>query len=573
VPGPKEEPVLRELSAQNLALIEDVRVVLRNGFCVWTGETGAGKSLLLAALGLVLGEKASPEWVRAGCAEGRAAAVFELGDARVKSDIEEILGGPLEHNQLIVIRRISAQGRSSAHANGLPVTIAALQALGERLVDFHGQHESRALVNPAHQRALLDDFGRLDDLRSGYSRARETYHSLLERRRTLLESAQIRDTERALLAFEREELAGACPRIGEFESLNREARRRASAEGLRAAASAGVALLHDDDRSAQDLLANVARRLQPYAESVPQLAEAKSQLERLAAQTREVAHALSAVVRDCDVDPARLEEVETRLALYRRLATRYRCAPDDLAQRLAEMEQRLARIERNESDLRSLDAPLAQAWDAVKTAVEALSTGRERVCRALSRAVQKRLKLLGLGDARLVANLVTEPLEGSAGAPAPPESGLDRVELEFAPNPGEPLRPLRRTASGGELSRVTLAIKIVLAVVDRMPTLVLDEIDSGVGGRLGRVVGETLAELGRHHQVICVTHLPQVASYAQHHWAVRKHADKRRTRTTITLLNASDRVRELAAMLRGDSAASGTEREARAMLNEAQEGR
>jgi DNA repair protein RecN (Recombination protein N) len=564
--------VLRELSVQNLALIEDVHVELQGGYCAWTGETGAGKSLLLTALGLVLGGKASADLVRAGKPEARAAAVFELSDPAVRAEVEEILGGPLDDEQgpLILTRRVSAQGRGSAQVNGMPVTVATLQALGERLIDVHGQSEGRALADPDRQRALLDAHGGLGPLLETY-RARRAEHDALRRRRLdLIRRAVDRQRERALLEFERDELAAADPRAGEVDELTAEAHRLANAEQIREAAARGYALLYEADRSAQGLLESVARALAPLAGAVPELAGAAETLDRLADEAREVAYTLRDLGRDWDDDPGRLDEVESRLALYRRLTARFHCDADGLAAKRAEVEARLAALDQDDADLDGLDGPLAASWSALKEAAGALSAARRKTAKAFARAVQARLRPLGLDGARLGVEVVSAPVGDDPTAAPPPESGADRVELTFSANPGEDPRPLRKVASGGELSRVTLAVKAVLADADRVPTLVFDEIDTGVGGRLGAALGKTLAELARHHQVICVTHLPQMASYARRQWVIRKQVDRGRTRTTIAPLDGESRVAEIAAMLRGDSAAEGTRREALAMLHEAQ---
>jgi DNA repair protein RecN (Recombination protein N) len=565
--------VLRELSVQNLALIEDIQVELEPGFCAWTGETGAGKSLLLTALGLVLGGKASAELVRAGKAEARAAAVFEVASGSVRRALEEILGGPIEDDALIITRRVSAQGRSTAQVNGLPVTIATLQKLGEWLVDLHGQDEGRALLDPDRQRALLDAFGGLDEPLAAYQQARRAHDDLRRRRQRLIDEAQARHRERALLEFERDELAAADPRPGEHDELVRESQRLANAEALRHAAAVGYDQLYEADHSAQEILKRIARSLEPLADSVPELADAAAALERLADETREIAYGLRDLGQGWEDDPARLEEIESRLALYRRLAARFHCPPDELAARRAEADRRLAAIEQDEADLKHLDAPLAEAFEAMAQAAEALSNARRKTARDFGRAIQGRLKPLGLEKARLTVEVETRTLGDDPTAPSPPESGADRVEMFFLANPGETPRPLRKIASGGELSRVTLAAKTVLAGVDRVPTLVFDEIDTGVGGRLGAALGKTLAEIARHHQVVCITHLPQLASYARRQWVIRKRTERGRTRTTVTPLEEADRVAELAVMIRGESAAEGTRKEARAMLQEARDAR
>ena len=561
--------MLRELSVQNLALIEDAQIDLRPGYCAWTGETGAGKSLLLTALGLVLGAKASADLVRAGKPEARAAAVFDVSDPALRADLEAILGGSIDEDQLILTRRVSAQGRSASHANGLPVAVATLRDLGERLIDVHGQHESRALLDPDRQRKLLDAFGGVEPGLETYRARREAHAALLARRADLLRDSRDRERERELLTFERDELANADPRAGEHDDLTREAHRLANSEAVRAAALEGFALLYESDRSAQGLLGKVARKLAPLADAVPEFADASADLGRLSDEAREVAYALRRFGQEWDGDPSRLDEVETRLALYRRLAARFRCEPDDLADRRAEIERRLAAIEGDDADLLALELPTTAAWDQVREAAAIVSASRRKACKAFGKAVQSQLKALGLGEARLSVEVSSEPLgDDPMSAPAP-ESGNDRVEWLFAPNPGEEPRSLRKIASGGELSRVMLAVKTVLAEADRVPTLVFDEIDTGVGGRLGATLGRKLAELARHHQVICVTHLPQMASHAAHQWIIRKQTDRGRTRTTIAPLDDDQRVDEIAAMLRGDSAAEGTRKEALSMLLEA----
>jgi DNA repair protein RecN (Recombination protein N) len=561
--------VLRELSVQNLALIEDVHVELEGGYSAWTGETGAGKSLLLTALGLVLGGKASADLIRSGKAEARAAAVFDVEEPGLRAEIEKILGGPLDEDRLIITRRVAAQGRGSAHVYDLPVTVGTLQRLGERLVDIHGQLEGRALLDPDGQRALLDEYGGLDEPLRAYREARGLHETIARRRQSLIESALARQREQALLEFERDELAAAAPQAGEYDELARAAIRLRSAEQLRAAATAGYSMLYEDDQSVQDLLTRLARTLDPLGSTAPELAGAASTLERLADETRDVAFNLRNLAQGWDDDPERLDELEGRMAVYRRLAARFHCTPDELAARETATEAKLSALAQDEADLLAMDEPLSAAWRALKSAAAQITAARQKVAKDFGRIIQTRLKPLALGGARLTVAVETTALGDDPTAPTPPAAGVDRVEMLISPNPGEEPRPLRRIASGGELSRLTLAVKTVLAAVDRVPTLIFDEIDTGVGGRLGSALGKALAELARHHQVICVTHLPQMASYADRQWVVRKRVERGRSRTTITSLDEAERIDELAAMIRGDSAAEGTRQEAMAMLDEA----
>lgn len=560
--------MLRELSVQNLATIEDVRIEFDPGLVAWTGQTGAGKSLLLTALGLLLGGKASAELVRAGKADARVSAVFDLADPAVRADVESVLGGPLDEPELILTRRVTAQGRGQSHANGLPVTTAMLRQVGSRLVEVHGQAEGRTLLEPGIQRALLDAHARLDDARAAYQSARETYDDLRRRRAALAEAADRRRRERELLAFERDELAAAEPRVGEYAELARDAHRIAHAAEFRAATVQGYEMLYEADGSVQELLDKVARRLAPLSEGEAELSAVAAELERMAEQTRELARQLRRHARDFDDDPERLEEIEARLALYRKLAGRFHCQPDDLPDRLEQVQKQLADLDRDETDLAALDAPIREAWAALRAAARALTDGRRRAARKFAEAVTKPLASLQLEKARVSVSIETTALPDEPGA-TPAEHGLDAIEIVFAPNPGEPERPLRKIASGGELSRVALAVKSVLAEVDRVTTLVLDEADTGVGGRLGETLGRMLQAIARDRQVVCVTHLPQVASHADHHFVITKSVEGGRTRTTIRRLDDRERVAELAAMLRGENAGESTRREARSMLSAA----
>ena len=453
--------------------------------------------------------------------------------------------------------------------NDLPVTVSTLKALGARLIDVHGQHEGRALLDPETQRNLLDAYGGLGHLVASYREKRLAYESLRKRKIALAEAAERRTRERDLLSFERDELTSAEPRTGEHDELTHEAHRLANVEAIRSATTDGYQALYESDRSAQEILESVARKLGPLAQSVPELADAAADLERLADEVRDVAYGLRRLGRDWHEDPSRLEAIETRLAMYRRLASRFRCSPDELAARRDAVEAQLAAFERDEEDLKDLDAPIASAWTDLKAAAALLTAARKKSGKAFARDVQAHLKALCFADAKIAVDVEPVALEDAPMSQAPPENGGDRVEILFAPNAGELPRPLRKIASGGELSRVTLAAKTVLADVDQIPTLVFDEIDTGVGGRLGAALGKALAELAKTRQVLCVTHLPQMASFAAHQWVIRKETSRGRTRTTIAHVAGKDRVTELAAMLRGDSAAESTRAEAKAMLAEA----
>ncbi|MDX2037558.1 MAG: DNA repair protein RecN [Isosphaeraceae bacterium] len=565
--------MLRELLVRDLASIEDLRVELEAGFCVWTGETGAGKSLLLAALGLVLGGRASADLVRAGRSEAIAVARFDLGDdAATRTRVESILGRPLENGCLTMTRRLPVQGRASGWADDRPVSVSVLRALGDILIDLHGQRDGRDLLDPSRRREWLDSFGRTEGFLAAYRDARSRYEDLMNRRRVLLAEHESRIRGRDRLLMEAELLEGLAPREGEYARLQNEAKRLGSLDRIRSACLEANQMLYEAERSAQGLLSKAARKLEGLEVLVPDLGRIAADLVRMAGDVREAAQDLQAFANAAEDAPGRVDSIEARLAEYRRVASRLRLAPEDLAARWSEVGGSLQEMEDHETNLRELDLPRAVAWTDLSSAASRLTTARRRASQRFVKEVKERLTRLGLGEAKLSIVIETAPLGEEPQESPPPDSGIDRVDFAFAPNAGEPARSLGSIASGGELSRITLAIKAALAGAGRTPTLIFDEIDTGVGGRLGRVLGEMLAELADHHQVICVTHLPQLASHARRQWVIRKSTARGRTRTTIDALTEAERVDELAAMLRGDSAAEGTRREALSMLDEARTG-
>ncbi len=560
--------MLRELSVQNLAVIADVRVELQPGFCAWTGETGAGKSLLLGALGLLLGERGSADLLRAGAEELRVTGRFDLEVPEVKHEIETILATTLEED-LILSRRLTRTGRSHAYVNDQPVAVATLKQIGELLVDIHGQRESESLLEPAYQLRLLDAYGRLETPRKTYLELAAQLRELRQRYRTLSAQRQQRQRELALLRFERDELDQAKLEPGELGDLTRERERLMNAQGLQEFASHSYRTLYEDDDSAIDRLGKAQREAERWAALDPDLEELVKRLEAAHSEIQDVAQTLQRMGERWEADPERLEEVELRLQMLRRLETKYRKTVDELIVYRIGLDEQERVLQQEEDDLSGLESEMATVFGKLKDAAADLSRARQRVAKKLAAATQKELADLSMADARLDALLEPLPFGDDPATAEIPAWGAEQLELTLAANPGEPARPLRKVASGGELSRTMLALKTVLAGHDRLGTLVFDEIDANVGGRLGDVLGQKLAALGRTHQVICVTHLPQVASYAKHHWSIRKRKEGKRTVTQIALLKDSERLEELASMLRGEARGETTRQEAAAMLEAA----
>jgi DNA repair protein RecN (Recombination protein N) len=562
--------MLRELSVTNLALIEDVRVELRPGFCAWTGETGAGKSLLLGAVGLLLGDRGSADLIRANADELRVSGVFEITHPSIRQHIERITDNEYADGQIILARRLNRAGRSVAYVNEQPVSIGTLRQIGEALVDVHGQRESHSLLQPAYQLDLLDAFGKLGPLRERYTELADAMRELRRRHRELSEKQQVRQRELSLLRFEREELDAAELRPGELKELEQERDRLMHAQSLQAFTARCAARLHDEEGAVGETLGRLLREAHPWEAIDPRIADVAKRLDTLLPEVRDLADTCRDLSEQFEADPARLDEVEKRLQLLRRLEAKYRKNVDELIEYRSTLDVHEKELEKDEEDLAGIDAALAGAFARLQDAASELSKGRAKVARKLAKETEKHLSQLGMPSAKVDAKLEPVSLGENPLSAETPIAGADHLDLLLAANPGEPARPLRKIASGGELSRTMLALKTVLAEHDPRVTLVFDEIDANVGGRLGDVLGEKLADLGRTHQVICVTHLPQVASYARCQWTIRKNTRGKRTATTISFLeNEQERLEELAAMLRGEAKGETTLKEAAAMLKAA----
>jgi DNA repair protein RecN (Recombination protein N) len=557
--------MLRELAVQNLALIEDVRVELHGGFCAWTGETGAGKSLLLGALGLLTGDRGNADLIRAGADELRITGRFDLGRPELVTQVEQILDRRLDEPELILARRFSRAGRSYAYANDQPLTLATLRNLGDLLVDIHGQRESHSLLLPAYQLLLLDRFGRLDDARHRYAELAARVRALRRERRDLAGRQQERQRELALVRFERDELDQAALRPGEAEELPRERERLTHAQALQTLVASAAGALSDDEGSVAERLGRLAREVERWIGVDSALTAAAERLAAATAEAQDLADTFRGLAERYEADPERLEDVERRLQTLRRLEKKYGKSVEELIAYRATLDAREHELERQETDLGTMDEKLVAALRECREAGDDLSAKRHKVAKKLAVEAQKQLVELGMPDGRLDVRLerLSFPEDSEAEIPA---DGFDAMELVLAANRGEPALPLRKVASGGELSRAMLALKSVLSAHDPVATLVFDEIDANVGGRLGDVLGRKLAALGRSHQVICVTHLPQVASYARHQWTIRKATRGKRTVTTIHSLDEGERLEELASMLRGAARGETTRQEVAAML-------
>jgi DNA repair protein RecN (Recombination protein N) len=552
--------MLRFLRIQHLAVIDSVEVEFDPGLNVLTGETGAGKSILVEAVGLLLGGRASGDLVRTGEDLAAIEAIFENGG-----------------EELLVRREITAQGRSRAFINGTLATAGALKELSSRLIELHGQHEHQTLLDPTTHLSVLDAFGALDPLLAPTADAFETLRAKQDELGRLKSAANDRDARVDLITFQLGELDRAGLKDpGEDAELGGLRQILGSAERVERLCSESYASLYESDGAILGALGAVWRRVgelaaldqkfQPYLDERDGI---KSQLENLAVFLRNYANGIEA-------SPARLQQIEERLALLERLKRKHGPALADVLARRDALRRELADLEGGDDRMAALERELAAARATYLAAAHALSSARHRTAKAFATALVALLRDLAMEETRFEVRFAERPLADALWT----ARGVDEGEFFVSPNPGEDLRPLARIVSGGELSRVMLAIKTLTATsrhgfsdaADRLPSasapgLIFDEVDAGIGGRVADVVGRKLRTLGSAFQVLCITHLPQIAAFADTHFQIEKRVGGGRTRTTVQRLGADGRVDELARMLGGEAITDGLRRSAREMLD------
>ncbi|WP_076068323.1 DNA repair protein RecN [Sphingomonas montana] len=535
--------MLSALSIRDVVLIEALDLDFQSGLGALTGETGAGKSILLDSLGLALGKRADSGLVRQGAAQSVVTATFDVDAGHPAMAVLAENGFDAEAGEPLMIRRIvKADGGSRASINDQPASAGLLREIGAMLVEIHGQHDDRGLLNAKGHRDLLDTFGRVDSRPLGAAyRSWRAAEDELATARTELETAE-RDREWLEHAVTELTRFGAEP--GEEEALADE--RGAMQKGARLADDLTAVNDHlDGSHGAIANLRQASRRLDRLAPEHPMLAEALAAMDRAVIEASEAEDHLNAALGDMAFDPNRLEAVETRLFELRALARKHRTTPDALAELTTELAARFARMEAGGAGIAALEAACTAARTAYADAAATLSALRELAAARLDAAVAGELAPLKLDAARF--RTVVEPLAEGSWGPA----GRDRVEFEISTNPGAPFAPLVKIASGGELSRFILALKVALAEEGGAGTMIFDEIDRGVGGAVASAIGERLGRLSRKAQLLVVTHSPQVAARADRHWLIAKRHDGIVTRTGVHALDAGERREEIARMLSG----------------------
>jgi DNA repair protein RecN (Recombination protein N) len=553
--------MLTHIHIWNFAIVEQLDMALEDGLTVLTGETGAGKSILLDALNLSLGDRADSGVIRHGAEKAEISVTFDT--AHTPAAEQWLKDHELDSEQECIIRRVlSSKGSSKAFINGKPSPIQQLRELGEMLVDLHGQHEHQSLLKSKVQRQLLDDYADHGDQVKQVRQAYQHWQSLQDELQRLSNAQRDRNEKLELLRYQVDELEKLALTENELPELETEHKKLANATWLISTCEKNLHILEDNEHGAiNSMLSHASHDLQSLCETDDTLKDVAEMLESALIQSREAASELRNYMDRLEVDPQRLEELEQRLATITDLSRKHHVQADELPGLLPRLQDELAGLENAEGRLSHLEADIDKAANDYKKLARKLSQSRSKAAKSLSKAVTTSMQELGMEGGRFEVALSDE--ENFTA------HGLEKIEFMVSANPGQPLKPLTKVASGGELSRISLAIQVITAQNSRIPTLIFDEVDVGIGGRVAEIVGRLLRELGQHRQVICVTHLPQVAALGHHHLQVSKQKATDTTISQIAHLQAPQRVEEIARMLGGIEITEQTLSHAEEMLKKA----
>jgi DNA repair protein RecN (Recombination protein N) len=552
--------MLTTLHIRDFAVIDELELKFEPGMTVFTGETGAGKSIIVDALGLVLGDRADSAMLRGGAERCEISASFDIHAIPAAKDLLEGQAIPVEDDELLIRRILSTDGRSRAFINGSPVPVQALREIGEMLVDIHGQHAHQSLLKREAQRDLLDAYGDYAPELEQVAGLYREWRSVSAQLQQLGSVGEDREARLELLRYQVQELDALGPANGEFEALETEYARLANASRLLESTQAAYQQLSEDDAAIAVQLKRLERELQELIRYDAGLQPIIELLQAAGIQLNEAVDELRHYVERLDLDPDSLRTTEQRLSALHDMARKHRVQPEALPQHLESLREQLDNLESSDARHAALKADETRILKDYDTACERLHQARQQAATALATAVTDQIRELGMpaGEIRIEVT----PESGTL----PAATGRDRVEYLVTTNPGQPPRPLGKVASGGELSRISLAIQVIGSRDSGVPTLIFDEVDAGIGGGVAEIVGKLLRQLAGHRQVFCVTHLPQVASQGQQHLRVLKMTGDKETRTRVTTLSADERVEEIARMLGGLKITDQTRAHAREML-------
>jgi DNA repair protein RecN (Recombination protein N) len=564
--------MLQELSIRNFAIIEDLSIRFSKGLTILSGETGAGKSIIINAVNMLLGSRVSSALIRTGAQSAELEALF---DVPADSDMARAMSAqgydPAEG--LLVRRIISSNDRHRIYINGRMATMQVLAGLTTRLASISGQHAHQGLLKEEEHLSILDQFGDLLTLRNEYEQAYGQLLSLIRRERELSHRQARQDEQLELLRFQQQEIEAYAPRPGEDDELEKERLRLKHGQDLYQTVQQCIDGLYGGDGAVFEQLGSLSRELTRIGRLDEQLAAGASELDDLTYRIEDLSSRLRDYLKRIDLDPQRLESIEQRLDGLNRLKRKYGGSLEGVLAHAKSIEQRLQEVDALDDTLAQVRAALQSGHENVSRLAAELSARRHEAARELSVRVEKELAALKMDGTRFVVEVRPVP----AGKEADPhlvyagnalfETGVDRAVFMIAPNVGETIKPLASIASGGELSRVVLALKAILARHEALETVVFDEVDAGIGGGVADMVGKKLAALARRRQILCITHLPQIAKYGDHHFRIIKSIVGGRTQTTIMPLNPEERVEEIARMLGGETITAATLSHAREMLS------
>ena len=553
--------MLQQLIVQHFALVDFLHLDFNNNMTAISGETGAGKSILLDALGLTLGDRAESGCVRQGADKADIHAVFDLHQLpKVKDYLASKHLSSEEDPDTCILRRIVNQdGRSRGYVNGRPVNISVLKLLGQQLINIHGQHEHQHLLARDSHLKLLDAYGDYPEPLASVKTISQQWRELDSQAKAMTGGHLLSEAEQQLLAYQVDELENLALEQDELAQLEQEHKQLTKADQLLQAIGA-VMPENDEGNDPKANLQRWQQSLQEYASYSPQIATAVELLASAAIQVEESQYELQSFLNGFDQDPNRLRFIETRLDEIYSIARKHKVHPEQLIAHTEALQAQLSLNQNQEADLQAISAQQDQLAEEYIEAAKQLTKARQQTAKQLQAAVAEQLVQLGMPHCQLEFAIKQKP-QAELFA-----NGLDEVEMLIQTNPGQPAKPLAKIASGGELSRISLAIQVVIASTSITPSLIFDEVDVGIGGATAEIVGRLLAQLGQHCQLLCITHLPQVASQAQHHLQVSKHNQNQTTHTQVVPLDDKQRVQEIARMLGGVTLTEQTLAHAKEML-------
>jgi len=568
--------MLRQLTIQNIALIDQVNIELGEGLNILTGETGAGKSLVIDSINAILGDRLSKDLIRTGEEKATVEAVFEVDNKAVNSYLEEVGISPEEDNTLIISREFTLSGRNTCRINGKMVTVSMLKEIGQLLIDVHGQHDNQSLLRTESHIHLLDSFGgeKIERLKREYIKLLNEYRQLTDKLKKLTGDEKERERKIDLYKFQIDEIAKAKLKTGEEEELEKQRLLLGNSEKIVNSLSRAYDLIYGGDSvksSALDKINGALAEIRNISEYNEKYKEVEKRLEELSYQlddlTEEVRHMRDSV----EYDPSLLEEIEERIDLIFRLKRKYGSNIEEILKYKKEIEIELDEIIKSEEIINELNRKISEIEGKMYETARMLNAERQKAAHILEMKIGNELDELDMKKAQFKVSIEFDKEGSEGGKRNYLNDGLDRVEFLISPNMGEPLKALAKIASGGEMARVMLAIKNILADVDEVPTLIFDEIDTGISGKAAQKVAEKLCLISRKHQVICVTHLPQIACMADRHFLIEKNYKNNSTVTKVELLKKDAIKHEIARILSGDNISGITIKHAEEMLSNAKQ--